>query len=45
MLFNSIEFIIFSYLCYCQSHSQLGDLTLEMIATSVHSTTNTVKVH
>ena len=38
-----IEFIIFSYLCYCQSHNRLGDLTLEMIATGVHSTTNTVK--
>ena len=38
-----IEFTIFSYLCYCQSHNRLGDLTLEMIATGVHSTTNTVK--
>jgi hypothetical protein len=40
---RSIEFVILSYLCYCQSHSQLGDPTLEMIATGVHSTTNTVK--
>ena len=40
---RSIEFMIFSYLCYCQSHNQLGDLTLEMIVTNVHSTTNTVK--
>ena len=38
-----IEFTIFSYLCYCQSYSQLGNLTFEMIATSVHSTTNKVK--
>ena len=38
-----IEFTIFSYLCYCQSHNQLNDPTLEIIATSVHSTTDTVK--
>lgn len=38
-----IEFIIFSYLCYCQSHNQLGDLTLEIIANGVHSTASTVK--
>lgn len=38
-----IEFMILSYLSYCQSHSQLGDLTLEIIANSVRSTANTVK--
>lgn len=38
-----IELMIFSYLCYCQSHDQLSDLTLEMVANSVHSTANTVK--
>ena len=38
-----IEFMIFSYLCYCQSHNPLSDLTLEMIANSVHSTENTVR--
>lgn len=38
-----IEFAIFSYLCYCQSHNQLGNPTLEMIANSVHSTANTVE--
>ncbi len=38
-----IEFMIFSYLCYCKSHGQFSGSTLEMIATNVHSTTNTVK--
>ena len=38
-----IEFMIFSYLCYCQSHNPLGDLTLEMITNSVHTTVNTAK--
>ena len=38
-----IEFMIFSYLCYWQSHNPLSDLTLEMIANSVHTTTNTTK--
>lgn len=38
-----IGFMIFSYLCYCQNHDQLDDLTLEVIANSVHSTANTVK--
>ena len=38
-----IEFTIFSYLCYCQSHNQLGDLTLKMIANGVHSTKSTAK--
>lgn len=38
-----IEFTIFSYLCYCQNHNPLSDLTLEMIANSVHSTEITVK--
>lgn len=38
-----IEFMIFSYLCYFQSHNLLGDLTLKMIANSVHTTANTVK--
>jgi hypothetical protein len=35
--------MIFSYLCYCQSHNQLSDPTSEMIANSVHLTANTVK--
>ena len=38
-----IEFMIFSYLCYCQSHNLLGDLTLDMITNSVHTTVNTAK--
>ena len=38
-----IEFIIFSYLCYCKSHNQFGDFTSEMVVTDVHSTTSTVK--
>lgn len=38
-----IEFMIFSYLCYCQSHNPLGDLTLEVVANSVHSSENTVR--
>ena len=35
-----IEFVIFSYLCYCSSTSTL---TSEIIATGVHLTTGTVK--
>lgn len=38
-----IEFMIFSYICYWQSHNPLSDLTLEMITNSVHTTANTVK--
>ncbi len=38
-----IGFMIFSYLCYCQSHNHLSNLALEMIANSVHTTTNTAK--
>ena len=38
-----IEFTIFSYLCYYQSHNPPDQITLLMIANSVHSTENTVK--
>jgi len=38
-----IEFTIFSYLCYHQSHNPPVQITLQMIANSVHSTENTVR--
>ncbi len=38
-----IQFLIFSYLCYCQNHHQFDELILKMIANSVHSTESTVK--
>jgi len=38
-----IEFTIFSYLCYYQSHNLSDQITLQMIANSVHSTEITVK--
>mgnify|MGYP001122938505 CR=1 FL=1 len=38
-----IEFTIFSYLCYHQSHNPPDQITLQMIANGVHSTENTVK--
>lgn len=38
-----IEFIIFSYLCYCQSHNLTDQTTLQMITTGVHSTVTTTK--
>ena len=38
-----IEFTIFSYLCYYQSHNLPDQITLQMIANGVHSTENTVK--
>lgn len=38
-----IEFIIFSYLCYCQSHNLPNQTTLHMIANGVHSTVTTTK--
>lgn len=38
-----IEFIIFSYLCYHQSHNLPEQITLQMIANGVHSTESTVK--
>ena len=38
-----IEFTIFSYLCYHQSHNPPAQITLQMIANSVHSTEITVK--
>ena len=38
-----IEFTIFSYLCYYQSHDPPDQITLQMIANGVHSTENTVK--
>lgn len=38
-----IEFTIFSYLCYHQSHNPPDQITLQMIATGVHSTESTVK--
>ncbi|MDE7220347.1 MAG: helix-turn-helix domain-containing protein [Oscillospiraceae bacterium] len=38
-----IEFTIFSYLCYYQSHNPPDQITLQMIANGVHSTKNTVK--
>lgn len=38
-----IEFTIFSYLCYYQSHNPLDQITLQMIANGVHSTESTVK--
>lgn len=38
-----IEFTIFSYLCYHQSHNPPDQITLQMIANGVHSTEITVK--
>lgn len=38
-----IEFTIFSYLCYYQSHNPPDQITLQMIANGVHSTESTVK--
>jgi DNA-binding MarR family transcriptional regulator len=38
-----IEFAIFSYLCYYQSHDLPDQITLQMIANGVHSTVSTVK--
>ena len=38
-----IEFTIFSYLCYHQSHNLPDQITLQMIANGVHSTEITVK--
>ena len=38
-----IEFMIFSYLCYHQNHDSLAQITLQMIANSIHSTESTVK--
>ena len=38
-----IEFTIFSYLCYHQSHNPPAQITLQIIANSVHSTEITVK--
>ena len=38
-----IEFTIFSYLCYYQSHDPSDQITLQMIANGVHSTESTVK--
>lgn len=38
-----IEFTIFSYLCYHQSHNPPDQITLQMIANGVHSTESTVK--
>lgn len=38
-----IEFTIFSYLCYHQSHNPPDQITLQMIAKGIHSTETTVK--
>ena len=38
-----IEFTIFSYLCYYQSHDPSDQITLQMIANGIHSTESTVK--
>ena len=38
-----IEFTIFSYLCYYQSHNPPDQITLQMIANGIHSTESTVK--
>ena len=38
-----IEFTIFSYLCYYQSHNLPDQITLQMIANGIHSTESTVK--
>ena len=38
-----IEFTIFSYLCYYQSHNPPPHITLQMIANGIHSTESTVK--
>lgn len=38
-----IEFTIFSYLCYYQSHNPPDQITLQIIANGVHSTESTVK--
>lgn len=37
-----IEFTIFSYLCYYQSHDPPDQIALQMIANGVHSTVSTV---
>lgn len=38
-----IEFTIFSYLCYYQSHNLPEQITLQMIANGIHSTESTAK--
>lgn len=40
---SPIEFTIFSYLCYYQSHNPPDQITLQMVANGVHSTEITVK--
>lgn len=37
------EFVIFSYLCYHRSHSQVSQPTLEMVAEGVHLSMSTTK--
>ena len=38
-----VEFVIFSYLCYCNSHGQTDRLTPEVVAEGVHLSANTAK--
>ena len=38
-----VEFVIFSYLCYCSAHGQAEGLTPEVIAECVHLTVTSVK--
>ena len=38
-----MAFMIFSYLCYYQSHDPPDQITLQMIANGIHSTESTVK--
>lgn len=40
---NPIEFVILSYLCFCQSHNQAVTPAPETIAEATRLTANTVK--
>ncbi len=40
---KSIEFMIFSYLCYYQSHHLSNVVTLEVVATGIHTMDNTAQ--
>ena len=38
-----VEFMIFSYLCYCNAHGQADRLTQDVVAEGVHLSVNTAK--
>ena len=40
---KSLEFVVFSYLCYCGAHGQAVDLTPEVVADGVHLSVDTTK--